>query len=132
MNMKKQVSNKKIKSFTDLKVWQKGHELVLMIYDITKTFPQFEQFGLTDQMRRSSSSVTSNVAEGFGRQTYKDKIKFYYMAQGSLTELKNKLLISHDVGYLKDKDFKKVSEKTNDVHGLLQGLIKKSKNILRS
>lgn len=130
--MKKQVSNKKIKSFTDLKVWQKGHELVLMIYDITKTFPQFEQFGLTDQMRRSSSSVTSNVAEGFGRQTYKDKIKFYYMAQGSLTELKNKLLISHDVGYLKDKDFKKVSEKTNDVHGLLQGLIKKSKNILRS
>lgn len=122
--------SEKIKSFTDLNVWQEGHKLVLMIYDITKNFPQSERFGLIDQMRRSSESVTSNVAEGFGRQTYKDKIKFYYMAQGSLTELKNQLLIAYDVGYIKENNFQKIANKANSVHRLLQGIIRKSKTFL--
>jgi four helix bundle protein len=70
--------NKKIISFTDLIVWQKAHQLVLDIYKITEKFPKKETYSLTDQMRRAAVSVSSNIAEGFGRYTYKDKIHFYY------------------------------------------------------
>ena len=120
----------KIKSFTDLKVWQEGHQLVLLIYRTTKQFPQEEIYSLVDQMRRSASSITSNVAEGFGRQGFKEKIQFYYLAQGSLTELKNQLLIAKDVGYLVKEDFNNLAEMANNTHKLLQGLITKSKTFL--
>lgn len=90
----------KIKLFTDLKVWQEGHQLVIATYQAPKIFPREELYSLIDQMRRSATSVTSNVAEWFGRQGYKDKIRFYYQAQGSLIELKNQILIARDVGYL--------------------------------
>ncbi|MDD5626597.1 MAG: four helix bundle protein [Patescibacteria group bacterium] len=80
---------KKIKSFTDLDAWKEGHKLVLMVYEITKKFPKEEMFGLVSQMRRCVVSITSNIAEGFSRQTYKDKICFYSRAQGSVTELQN-------------------------------------------
>ena len=95
----------KIRTFTDLKVWQEGHSLVLNIYEATEKFPKEETYSLIDQMRRASVSVTSNIAEGFGRQSYKDKLRFYYNAQGSLTELKNQLLVAKDVKYLKADDF---------------------------
>ena len=122
--------NQKIKTFTDLKVWQEGHELVILVYKITKDFPKDELYSLTNQMRRAAASITSNIAEGFGRQGYKEKIQFYYLAQGSLTELKNQFLIAKDVGYLEAKDFGVLAEKANNVHRLLQGLITKSKSFL--
>lgn len=87
-------------------------------------------YSLVDQMRRSASSVTSNIAEGFGRQTYKEKVCFYYIAQGSLTELKNQLLIAKDVKYFSVMDFQILAEKANATHRLLQGLITKSKSFL--
>ena len=77
----------KIQSFTDLDTWEKGHQLVISIYKKTQLFPREEMFGLTSQMKRCSVSVTSNIAEGFSRQSYKDKIRFYYISKGSLTEL---------------------------------------------
>ena len=120
----------KIKSFTDLKVWQEGHALVILIYKITKSFPKDELYSLTNQMRRAASSVTANVAEGFGRQGYKEKIHFYYMSQGSLVELKDQILIAKDIGYLKSEDLKKLVQHANDTHRLLQGLITKSKTFL--
>lgn len=120
-------ANTKIKEFTDLVVWQVGHKLVIEVYKITKTFPKEETYSLIDQMRRSSSSITSNVAEGFGRQTYKDKVKFYYQAQGSLTELKDQVLIAKDVGYLSESDLIRLTDLSNETHKLLQGLIKSSK-----
>jgi four helix bundle protein len=122
----------KIKSFTDLKVWQEGHKLVILVYKITKKFPREETFSLVDQMRRSSSSITSNVAEGFGRQGMKEKIQFFYVAQGSLTEFKNQILIAKDVGYLDKNDLQELAEQANITHKLLQGLIKKSKSLLKS
>jgi len=124
------MNNKKIKSFTDLKVWQEGHKLVVLIYQLTKNFPSKETYSLIDQMRRSATSITSNIAEGFGRQTYKEKIQFYYLAQGSLTELKNQILIAKDVGYLKALNLKKLANQANITHQLLQGLISKSKTFL--
>lgn len=64
----------KIRKFTDLKTWQEGHRLVIFLYKLTDKFPQKEQFSLTDQMRRAVVSVTSNIAEGFGRNGKKEKI----------------------------------------------------------
>ena len=120
----------KIKSFTDLNTWKEGHKLVLLIYSVTKKFPKEETYSLVDQMRRAVTSITSNIAEGFGRHGYKEKIQFYYFAQGSLTELKNQLLISLDVGYLKRDDFNNIINQANNTHKLLQGLITKSKTFL--
>lgn len=121
---------KRIKSFTDLITWQEGHKLVILIYKITGNFPQRETYSLIDQMRRSAVSITSNIAEGFGRQTYKDKIRFYYLAQGSLVELKNQIIIAKDVGYMGESDLKMLVIQANVTHQLLQGLIKKSKTFI--
>jgi four helix bundle protein len=119
-----------IKSFTDLQTWKEGHQLVISIYEITKTFPKEETYSLTDQMRRAAVSVTSNIAESFGRQGYKEKIQFYYLAQGSLIELKNQLLVAKDVGYLKQNNFNKLMSHADLAHKLLQGFITKSKSFL--
>jgi four helix bundle protein len=120
----------KIRSFTDLNAWKEGHKLVLSIYRATDNFPKKETYSLIDQMRRSASSITSNIAEGFGRQTYKEKIRFYYIAQGSLTELKNQLLIARDVLYLEEKKFMEIADLANIVHQLLKGLIRKSSTFI--
>ncbi|MCK9351241.1 MAG: four helix bundle protein [Candidatus Paceibacterota bacterium] len=120
----------KIKLFTDLIVWREGHKLAVLIYQMTRKFPREEMYSLSDQMRRASVSVTSNIAEGFGRQGFKEKIQFYYIAHGSLTELENQLFIAKDVGYLKDADFEKIMTQANNVHALLVGFIKKSKTFL--
>lgn len=120
----------KIQTFTDLKVWQEGHKLVVMVYKITKHFPKEETYSLVDQMRRAASSITANIAEGFGRQTYREKVQFYYLAQGSLVELKNFILIAKDVGYINQKYLKDLAEQSNLTHQLLQGFIRKSKTFI--
>jgi len=120
----------KIRDFKDLKTWQDGHKLVIRIYKITNKFPSREDFILVSQMRKSATSFTSNIAEGFGRKTYKDKIHFYYMAQGSLIELKNQLLISKDVGYITPHVYNKLLYQADTCHKLLQSLITKSKTFL--
>ena len=118
----------KITSFTQLIAWQKAHQLVLAIYKITKDFPRAEVYGLTDQMRRCAVSITSNIAEGFSRQTSKEKIQFYFTAKGSVTELQNQLLIAKDVGYLPIAGFNKIAQQTVEVHKLINGLIKSKKS----
>lgn len=121
-----------IHKFTDMNVWQKGHSLVVQIYMTTKNFPSEERYSLSDQMRRAATSVTSNISEGFGRQTYKEKLQFYYIASGSLTELKNQLFIARDVQYLDVKEFKELMDVADDTHKLLNGLIKKTRSFLNS
>ena len=79
-------------------------------------------FDLVNQMRRCVVSITSNIAEGFSRTTNKDKYQFYSIAQGSLTELQNQLLIARDVGYLKNDIFQKIAQQTIIVHKLINGL----------
>lgn len=121
----------KIRTFTDLDAWKEGHRLVVIIYRLTKHFPQDEQFGLTSQIRRAVISITSNVAEGFSRGSYKDKIRFYEMALGSLTEVQNQLLVARDVAYLTDDVFQELAKKTVLVHKLINGLIKRSRTYQR-
>ncbi|MEK7166858.1 MAG: four helix bundle protein [Patescibacteria group bacterium] len=78
-----------IKNFYNLNAWQKGHQLVLGIYKITKDFPKEEIFGTVSQLRRAASSITANIAEGFERYHFKDKIRFYYQSRGSIAEVQN-------------------------------------------
>jgi len=118
---------RKIKEFTDLLTWRSAYQLVMIIYKTTKLFPTEESFGLTSQMRRAAISIVSNIAEGFGRHTYKEKTRFYYIAQGSLTELKNQIFVAKGLNYLNQTDFKRALEKITTTHKLLQGLIRKTK-----
>ncbi len=119
---------RKINSFVDLNAWQEGHKLVLQIYGITKKFPAIENFGLISQMQRSAVSITSNIAEGFGRQTFKDKVHFYYIASGSLLELHNQLIIAKDLKYISVEEFNKIGNQLIVTHKIVNGLIKSSKS----
>lgn len=121
-----------IKSFTDLNAWKEGHKLVLMIYDITKKFPKEELFGLVMQLRRAGVSFTSNIAEGFSRNFYKEKLNFYSISLGSLTEIQNQLLVAKDVGYITNNEFIKISDHAIVVGKIANGLIKKSKFIIQN
>ena len=100
-----------------------------MIYKITKTFPKEELFRLVGQLCRAVVSVTSNIAEGFSRNSAKEKIQFYAMSLGSLTEIQNQLLIARDLGYINQKEFKEIAEQSVPVSKLLRGLMKTASNI---
>jgi four helix bundle protein len=89
----------KTKTFKDLIVWQKGYRLVLEIYKITKIFPNNEQYGLAQQMRRAAVSIPSNIAEGYGRKHKSEYNQFLRHAYGSLLELQTQFLLSVDLGY---------------------------------
>ena len=119
--------DEKIRTFTDLRTWQEGHKLVLQIYKVTEQFPRSEQFGLTSQMRRCVVSITSNIAEGFGRMSKKEKIRFYYISAGSLTELYNQVIISKDVGMINEGSYLKLIEQITTVQKLTHGLIRSIK-----
>lgn len=114
----------KISSFTSLIAWKEAHKLTLLIYKRLPEFPVYERFGLCDQIRRAVSSISANIAEGFGRHTLKDKVHFYYIANGSLTETQNHILVARDLKYLSDEHFKKIAEQTITTSKLINGLIK--------
>lgn len=118
----------KIRSFTGLIAWQQAHKLTLAIYAVTKDFPSDEKFGLTSQLRRAAVSVSSNIAEGFRRRTKKDKQRFYEIAQASLTETQNELLISRDIQYLTPETFQKIAEQTVFTGKLITGLTRSAIN----
>ena len=118
----------KIVKFTDLKAWQESHELVKAVYVIVKTLPIEERFGLADQLRRAAISITSNIAEGFSRQNAKEKIQFYFIALGSLTEVQNQIILAHDVGYLDAKKRDTILGQSVIGQKLLSGLIRSIRN----
>lgn len=121
----------KIKNFTDLNAWKEAHALVLEVYRLTKNFPKEEQFGLSTQLRRAAISITSNIAEGFSRSSLKEKIQFYSISLGSLTEVENQLLAAKDLGYLPDAN--SVTEQQIILaNKLINGLIKKTRSWVRS
>jgi len=114
----------KIKKFTDLETWKESHKLVLLTYTLTKKFPGEEKFGLTNQSRRAVISITSNIAEGFGRKTLKDKQHFYTTSKTSLAELHNQFLAARDLKYISQDDFRKFEIQSLVVDKLIAGLIK--------
>ncbi|KKQ96129.1 MAG: hypothetical protein A3G66_01010 [Candidatus Levybacteria bacterium RIFCSPLOWO2_12_FULL_39_17] len=119
--------SEKIKSFINLRAWQEAHKLVLLVYRSSAKFPK-NAYSLIDQIRRAVISISSNIAEGFSRQSKKEKIQFYYISKGSLTEVQNLLLVSKDIKYLDQAEFKIIAEQTIVVHKLINGLIRSIKN----
>lgn len=98
------------------------------IYKISEQFPKHEIYGLTSQMTRAAVSVASNIAEGYGRKSAKDKNQFYVVANGSLTELENQLLIAEGVGYLDKTLSTRAMNQCDTVHKMLYGLQKANNN----
>ena len=116
-------TNEPIRDFTQLLVWRQGHDMVLETYRMTKMFPKDELFCLVSQMRRAAISITSNIAEGFGRRTLPDKKHFYVMAEGSLSELINQFMIAKDLGYLQEEKYMICLKKMISISKLLSRLI---------
>lgn len=112
----------KIRSFTNLEAWRKGHLLAIMVFKNCEDLPKYD--GLRSQMERAVVSITSNIAEGFGRETTKDKTHFYIMARGSIYELQNQLLIAKDTGKIQTTAFSAMAELSTDGLRLLHGLIR--------
>lgn len=99
--------------------WQEAHLLVLKIYLSTGKFPKSQLFGITSQLRRAITSVTANIAEGFGRYSYKDRIKFYIQARGSILEVENFIITARDLKYLKTKNFDELWQQSEKVASIL-------------
>jgi four helix bundle protein len=111
-----------MKTHHDLNVWQKSIELVRSIYTLTRTYPDYEKYGLCSQMQRAAVSVPSNIAEGAARNHTKEFIQFLYVAYGSLSELETQLIISYDLEYVKDNS--EQIKQIDQIQKMLSGLIK--------
>ncbi|MDB5261397.1 MAG: hypothetical protein JWQ14_678 [Adhaeribacter sp.] len=117
------------KQYTALDVWTKSRSLANKIYEITKSFPKEEIFGLTSQMRRAAVSVPSNIAEGCGRQYSKDAIQFFFVARGSLYELETQLYIASDQRYVLPDEAAKCLEEVINCKQLINGFISYYKSL---
>jgi four helix bundle protein len=115
-------------SFKDLVVWQRAVELSLEIYRLTSNFPPAEQFGLSNQLRRASVSIASNIAEGWGRPTHGEYVQFLGHARGSLCELQTQLVIAKALGFGSIGLHESIQGMSADVSRLLIALMKKMKN----
>jgi len=113
-----------VKTYRDMKVWQKAHELTLHIYRVTNDFPREERFGLVSQLRRAASSVPTNIVEGFKRRTTRDYMHFINIADASLEETKYLLLLSKDLKYLKDSEYAGLNSNCEEVGRMIGGLEK--------
>lgn len=117
-----------MRDFRQLRVWEESHSLTLLIYQITKDFPKEELFALTNQMRRSSSSIPTNIAEGCGRETTKDYEHFLQIALGSAFELDYQLILARDLKYIDEKKYLELNDKVDKVRRQLAVLINKIRN----
>lgn len=113
------MANETIKSFESLTVWQEAQNLAVAVYKETKRFPKEELFGITSQLRRAASSVSANIAEGFGRSSKNDKLHFYTIAYGSLLETKNFLYLSAKLGYIDESTLRTLIAQTTSCQKLL-------------
>ena len=113
-----------LKSFRELKVWQKSYDLCLDVFRITKNFPGEERYVLSSQMRRSALSIPSNIAEGYGRKTRADYIRILYIAYGSACELDTQISLSGDLNYLQMTEIENIKEEISEVGIMLRALIR--------
>ncbi len=111
-------------SFEKLSVWQKSRQLSIKIYNYTKSFPTDEKYGLSSQMRRASLSISSNIAEGTGRHSYKDKARFTEIAYSSALELLNQAILANDLNLLSDENYQNIRIDISEITAMLDGLYK--------
>jgi four helix bundle protein len=114
-----------IKSYRDLQVWQKGMQLASLVYRASRVLPKDEQFGLISQMRRAAVSVPSNIAEGYGRRSRADYVRFLNMAMGSLYELQTQSEIAVNIGYFEDAESQPLAANARELERMLSAMIRK-------
>ena len=117
-----------MRTYRDLIVWQKSMSLVTQIYRITKTFPKEEIYGLISQMRRCAVSIPSNIAEGYGRRSTDDYLRFLHIAMSSLYEVQTQVEIASNLGYLSKSSFAEVYESSGEIERMLSSLTKRIRN----
>ena len=112
-------------NYKKLDVWDKAVDFATKIYQITKNFPKEELYGLTSQLRRASVSISSNIAEGAGRNSDKEFRQFLNISFGSCSEIETQLIISHRLGYISDEDFSSLSDEVIEIQKIIYKLIQK-------
>jgi len=111
-----------MEDFKDLKVWHKAHELTIIIYERTRSFPKDELYGLTSQIRRASGSIGANIAEGCGRRSDPEMRRFVQIARGSASELEQHLLLARDLRFLEQSDFTELTGRVLEIQRMLAAL----------
>jgi len=112
------------KSFEDIYAWQRAHQFVLSVYRATRSFPDFEKFGLSSQFQRAAVSIPANIAEGYRKLGQADKLRFLNIAQGSLEECKYYCILSRDLGYVDTDTYELMYTEVNEVSYLLNSYVK--------
>ena len=110
--------------YRQLTVWKRAHTLALSVFRLTGTFPPSERYGLAAQLRRAATSIVSNIAEGSGRHSSRDEIRFFRIARASVSELECQLLLSRDVGFLKRELWLPLDHDCHEIGKMLNGLIR--------
>nr|WP_294781541.1 four helix bundle protein [uncultured Flavobacterium sp.] len=116
-----------MKTFRDLLIWQRSMNLVTEIYQITNSFPKEEIYGLSSQIRRSSISIPSNIAEGYGRNGNTELLRFLNISISSLFEMQTQLEISFNLKYITEYQFSKTNGESRELERMLSAFIKKLK-----
>ena len=119
-----------MKTHHDLTIWKKSIEFVTNVYQITKGFPKEEIYGLTNQLRRASVSIPSNIAEGAARKHNKEFVQFLFVALGSASEIETQLVISKNLKFIGENEYLKLNEEIVEIRKMLNGLIKSIKSKL--
>ncbi len=114
----------KMSDYKDLRVWNKAHEMTLDIYKLTNGFPSREMYGLVSQIRRASSSIPTNIAEGCGTLHKKEFVRYLGIARGSCNEVEYQLILSKDLGYINEEVYAKTTIQIKDIQRMINGLIK--------
>lgn len=113
--------------FQNVIAWQKAHDFVLAVYKITRAFPDEERFGLTSQFRRAAASIEANIAEGYKKLSKADKLRFFNIAQGSLEECRDYIILSQDLGFIHSDAFNelytKIESASRFLNSYCQGII---------
>lgn len=115
-------------NFEDLRVWQRGKELAVFIYNLTGRGAFVKDYGLRDQIRRAAVSIPSNVAEGDELDTDRQAVKFFYIAKVSSAELRTQVIIAHEIGYLRKEHFDHIKNECQTISGMLTKLIQARSN----
>ena len=116
-----------MRNFQELSIWQRSHQLTLKIYLLTRTFPNDELYGLTSQIRRSSASVPTNIAEGCGRNSDAELKRFLTIASGSISELEYQVLLSKDISYLPLNIYQELTTEIIEIRKMIYAFIQKLK-----
>lgn len=119
-----EMPKKKITRFEDMPVWQEAQEFAVLVYKVTQSLPDEEKFGLTSQIRRAASSVSANIAEGFGRSTKKDTAHFYHIARGSLLETKNFVYLCARLAYIDQLTANAVIEAADSINSQITAILR--------